>query len=92
MDAAIGEFATTGGRPGAAAVIYVCSYGTEYNNRPFMLPVSANITRPADVLTQGVLAKSLIDALRARQCGPDRGGDRRVRRRCPGRLRAPSMC
>jgi Caspase domain len=71
MDAAVGEFVTKLTQaPDAAAVIYVCSYGTEYNNRPFMLPVSANITRPADVLTQGVLAKSLIDALRRGNAGP----------------------
>ena len=71
MDAAVGEFVTKLAQaPDAAAVIYVCSYGTEYNNRPFMLPVSANITRPADVLTQGVLAKSLIDALRRGNAGP----------------------
>jgi hypothetical protein len=71
MDAALGEFvAKLAKAPDAATVIYVCSYGTEYNNRPFMLPVSANITRPADVLTQGVLAKSLIDALRRGNAGP----------------------
>ena len=28
-----------------------------------MLPISAKITRPADILTQGVLAKSLIDVV-----------------------------
>jgi hypothetical protein len=71
MDAAIGEFvAKLAKAPDAATVIYVCSYGTMYNNRPFMLPVSVNITRPADVLTQGVLAKSLIDALRRGNAGP----------------------
>jgi Putative peptidoglycan binding domain/Caspase domain len=71
MDAALGEFvAKLAKAPDAATVIYVCSYGTEYNNRPFMLPVSANITRPADVLTQGILAKSLIDALRRGNAGP----------------------
>jgi hypothetical protein len=71
MDAAVGEFvAKLAKAPNAATVIYVCSYGTMYNNRPFLLPVSATITRPADVLTQGVLAKSLIDALRRGNAGP----------------------
>ncbi len=64
MDGAINEFVTKlAGAPDAIALIYVCSYGTAYNNRSFFLPVSANISRPADVLTQGILAKSVLDAL-----------------------------
>jgi len=63
-DAAIGEFAKhVADAPGTAAVIYICGYATSFNNRPFLLPVSAKIARPADVLTQGVLAKSVISAL-----------------------------
>lgn len=63
-DAAIGDFARrVTGAPGAMAFIYVCGYGTAFNSRPFLLPVSARIARPADVLTQGVLAKSLLDVL-----------------------------
>lgn len=64
IDAALGEFAKhVADAPGAAAVIYFCGYATSFNNRPFLLPVSAKIARPADVLTQGVLAKSVIGAL-----------------------------
>jgi putative peptidoglycan binding protein/caspase domain-containing protein len=64
MDGAIDEFVTKlANAPDATTLIYVCSYGTAYNNRAFFLPVSANITRPADVLTQGVLAKSVLNAL-----------------------------
>ena len=63
-DAAIGEFATQlAATPGAAAFIYSCGYATAFNDRPFLLPVSARIARPSDVLAQGVLAKSLIDVL-----------------------------
>lgn len=63
-DAAIGEFATRlAAASGAAAFVYSCGYATAFNDRPFLLPVSARITRPADVLTQGVLAKSLTDVL-----------------------------
>ncbi len=49
--------------PAASAFVYVCSYAVAFNDRPFLLPISANIARPADVLTQGVLAKSLLDLL-----------------------------
>ncbi len=49
--------------PGATAFVYVCAYATSFNDRPFVLPISANIARPTDVLTQGVLARSLIEML-----------------------------
>jgi hypothetical protein len=71
VDAAIAEFVRQlTASPGASAVVYSCSYITEFNNRPFLLPISARLTRPADVLTQGVLAKTLIDALRQGGAGP----------------------
>lgn len=64
LDAAIGTFsARLSATPGAAALVYICGYGTAYNDRPFLLPVSASITRPSDVFTQGVLARTLLDAL-----------------------------
>ena len=64
MDGAISEFAAKlASAPDATTLVYLCSYGTAYENRSFFLPVSANITRPADVLTQGILAKSVFDAL-----------------------------
>ena len=63
-DAAIGEFAQAlAAAPGAAAFVYSCGYATSFNDRPFLLPVSVNITRPADVLTQGILIKSLVDVV-----------------------------
>jgi hypothetical protein len=49
--------------PNSPAVIYVCAYGTGFEGRPFLLPVSANVSRPGDVLTQGVLAKTLLSTL-----------------------------
>jgi putative peptidoglycan binding protein/caspase domain-containing protein len=70
-DAAIGEFATQlAAAPGAAAFVYSCGYATAFNGRPFLLPVSVKITRPADVLTQGILAKSLTDVLVRGGAGP----------------------
>ncbi len=64
IDAAIAEAARQlAGDPAASAFVYVCSYAIAFNDRPFLLPISANIARSADVLTQGVLAKSLLDLL-----------------------------
>jgi hypothetical protein len=48
---------------GAPAIIYVCGYASAFNGRPFILPVSANVSRPADVLSQGVLAKVLTSTI-----------------------------
>jgi hypothetical protein len=63
-DAAINEAGhNLAADPAAPAVVYICTYATSFNDRPFLLPTSANIARPADVLTQGVLAKSLLDLL-----------------------------
>jgi len=63
-DAAIGEFAQAlAASPGTAAFVYSCGYATSFNERPFLLPVSARITRPADILTQGLLVKSLLDPI-----------------------------
>ena len=63
-DAAIGEFAgKLAQAPGTVALVYFCGYVTSFNSRPFLLPVSANIARPTDVLSQGVLAKTLLDVL-----------------------------
>ena len=63
-DAAIGE-ASRGltAAPGATAFVYVCGYATALNERTFLLPTSANIARPTDALTQGVLARSLLEML-----------------------------
>ncbi len=63
-DAAIGDASRSlAVSPGATAFVYVCAYATALNDRAFLLPTSANIARPTDVLTQGVLAKSLVGML-----------------------------
>jgi hypothetical protein len=70
LDAAIADAGRQfAANPGAPAFVYVCTYAVSFNARPFLLPVSANIARPTDVLTQGLLAKSLVDLL-------TRAGDR----------------
>lgn len=56
--------------PKAPVFVYVCSYATSFDDRPFMLPVSAQISRPADVLTQGILLQTLVDAVRHNTQGP----------------------
>jgi hypothetical protein len=65
IDAGISEFARHLADGRGTAFIYVCAYGTSFNNRPFLLPITANIARPSDALTQGVLAKALLDTLNA---------------------------
>ena len=59
IDAGIAEFADhlAGGGTG---FVYICGYATDFNDRTFVLPTSARIERPSDVLTQGVLAKAML--------------------------------
>lgn len=61
MQAALGGFAKAAS--GGPALLYVCGYASAYNDRDFMLPISASLARPSDVLAQGVLAKSVADSL-----------------------------
>ena len=60
IDAGMSEFSdrlTNGKGPG---FVYVCGYATDFNNRTFVLPTTVRIGRPSDVITQGVLAKSML--------------------------------
>jgi len=62
--AAISEFSRgMEAKPDASAFVYICGYAAGMNDRPFLLPVSANIARPSDVMTQGILAKAILDVL-----------------------------
>lgn len=64
FDAAIGALAKrTGASPPSVAVLYYCGYAREFNGRSFLLPAAANIARDNDVLTQGLISKSLVDSL-----------------------------
>jgi hypothetical protein len=66
IDASNGALYAAIGKLSAAAptatFIYICSYATSFEDRSFVLPVSADISRPADVLTRGLLAKTLLNA------------------------------
>ncbi|MBR0669523.1 caspase family protein, partial [Roseomonas hellenica] len=62
--AAIAEFARRlREAPGARVVVYACGPIAELEGRAFILPSSATLDRPTDVLTQGVLLRSLPDML-----------------------------
>lgn len=49
--------------PDARGVVYACGPIAELEGRAFFLPSSATLDRPTDVLTQGVLLRSLPDML-----------------------------
>ena len=60
-DAALTAFAKQlAEAPGSTAVVYFCGYAAGLDVRSFLLPVSATIERPFDVLTQGVVARSVL--------------------------------
>src|SRR5216684_1472069 len=64
FDTAIGALARRiAASPPAFAALYYCGYAFEFNGRLVVLPTSANITRDYDVLTQGIISKSLVDSL-----------------------------
>jgi hypothetical protein len=64
FDTAIGTLARRiAASPPAFGALYYCGYALEFNGRSFVLPTSANITRDYDVLTQGIISKSLVDSL-----------------------------
>ncbi len=61
--AGIGDFARRVAEGGGPAVTYACGYGAACNDRLFLLPVSARLTRQSDVLSQGILLKSLLNTV-----------------------------
>ncbi len=64
LQAALGDFGQSlAARPNSPALVYVCGYAGGFNERAFLLPVSAAVARASDVLAQGVLAKSVVDTL-----------------------------
>jgi hypothetical protein len=61
MDGAIGTFAARAtASPATPALVYLCAYGAGLDTRDFMLPVSAQIAGPTDLLAEGVLARSVL--------------------------------
>jgi len=60
VDAGIGEFADHLAGGTGTGFVYICGYATDFNDRTFVLPTTARIDRPSDVLTQGTLAKAMF--------------------------------
>ena len=71
FDSAIGSLARrAAASPSALVAMYYCGYAMEFNGRSFLLPTSASLARDYDVLTQGIISKSLLDSLvRAKDSG-----------------------
>jgi hypothetical protein len=64
FDAAIGALARRAtAAPPTFAALYYCGYAVEFNGRSFLFPVSTSIARDSDILTQGIISKSLVDSL-----------------------------
>jgi hypothetical protein len=64
FDTAIGALARRiAASPPAFGALYYCGYALEFNGRSFVLPTSATMARDYDVLSQGMLSKSLVDSL-----------------------------
>jgi hypothetical protein len=75
MEAAIISFAKRrADNPDAPSVVYYCGYASSLEGRVFLLPTPANITRPTDLLIQGVVAGSLLYALSEKRGGARAGG------------------
>jgi hypothetical protein len=72
FDSAIGQLARrAAASPPAAVALYYCGYAVEFNSRPFVLPTSVALARDHDVLSQGIIVKSIVDSLRR---APDGAG------------------
>jgi hypothetical protein len=63
INAGITEFSQHIAGDKNAGLVYVCGYASDFNDRIFLLPTTANITRPSDLLTQGVLAKTMLNTV-----------------------------
>jgi hypothetical protein len=63
IDAGIGDFSQHLAAGKGAGFVYICGYATDFNDRTFLLPTTATVSRPSDVMTQGVLAKSMLAAV-----------------------------
>jgi hypothetical protein len=61
--AAISDFSdAVAGAPETVAVVYACGYAVDFERRAFLLPVTSNLERPTDVLSQGLLERQIVNA------------------------------
>ena len=49
--------------PNLPLLVYICGYAAGVNGRPFLLPIAAAPQQASDVLSQGMLAKSFLNAI-----------------------------
>src|SRR5215213_2958032 len=64
FDAATGRFARRlASAPGGVAGAYVCGYAKDFNARTFFLPSGATLGGEYEILTQGVQARTVQDAM-----------------------------
>jgi hypothetical protein len=65
--AALSDFADQARQaPQSGALVYICAYGGSVDGRDFILPVSASLTRPSDIMTEGLVARSALSFAAAR--------------------------
>jgi hypothetical protein len=64
MGAAVSEFADALARASEpVALVYVCGYAVALDSRMFLLPASANLQRDTDALSQGILARQVVNSV-----------------------------
>jgi hypothetical protein len=64
MGAAVSEFADALARASEpVALVYVCGYAVALDSRLFLLPASANLQRDTDALSQGILARQVVNSV-----------------------------
>jgi hypothetical protein len=64
MGSAIADFAAAAAYA-PSAIVYICGYTLDFGGRDFLLPATASLEHDSDALTQGIAAKSLLDAVAA---------------------------
>ena len=63
IGAAINDFSdAVASASNTTAVFYACGYAVGFERRAFLLPVSAILEQPTDVLSQGLLERQLVSA------------------------------
>jgi hypothetical protein len=71
LDGAVTDFTTHAATaPATPALVYVCAYGASLDTRDFILPVTAQIAGPTDLMAEGVLARSLVGTGRIKRQAP----------------------
>jgi hypothetical protein len=71
LDGAISAFAArAAAAPADPAVVYFCGYGAAFGERDFVLPVSATVSQPSDLLTEGILTSAFVAIGKSQRTAP----------------------